>query len=80
MRVTFIVLSALLIAVGSVIAFVGTVGIVDPAGTKLADDSDPFGTPAPRWEAAVICAFGVALIGVGVLLAVKRPRRNHGAT
>jgi hypothetical protein len=45
---TIVVLALLLVLVGVVVAGVGTLQILDPVGTKHADDNDPFGAPAPR--------------------------------
>jgi hypothetical protein len=76
MRVTFIVLAAVLIGIGSVVVLVGVIGVLDPVGTKAADDSDPFGAPGPRWHGAVITGFGVVLMSGGVFLVVKIANRR----
>jgi hypothetical protein len=43
-----------------VILLVCTVAIVDPVGTKGADDGDAFGAPANRWGSFVFGALGGA--------------------
>ena len=37
-------------SVGAVLALMGFVGVVDPVGSKHADDSDPFGAPGARTQ------------------------------
>jgi hypothetical protein len=49
----------LLALVGS---FMCALALVDPVGTKLSDDSDPFGTPPGR---IVSCAILLGFIAVG---------------
>src|SRR5512132_3319186 len=48
---------------GVVVAGLSLLAILDPEGTKAADDSDPFGTPPSRTSSA-------ALLGLGVLMVV----------
>ena len=43
-----------------VLLIVEGIALIDPAGTKLADDSDPFGSPAP-WYAHVLWFAVIAL-------------------
>ena len=67
------------IAAGGLLAFigfigsgVGIIGILDPVGSKMADDSDPFGAPPPLWQALVITLFFVLLLGLGIWLIAKK--------
>ena len=47
---------------------VGIIGIIDPVGTKMSDDGDPFGVPPPFSEALVMtCVFALVFI-VGIWL------------
>jgi hypothetical protein len=48
--------------IGSILALIGFLGVVDPAGSKQADDSDPFGPPGGRVYPAVMMLIGVALV------------------
>jgi uncharacterized RDD family membrane protein YckC len=48
--------------IGSILALSGFLGVVDPAGSKHADDSDPFGPPGGRLYPAVLTLVGAALI------------------
>jgi hypothetical protein len=66
--VPFVILAAVLIAIGCVVALVGVIAVIDPVGTKAADDSDPFGAPPPRWQSAAFTVAGLGLIGGGVFL------------
>ena len=52
-----------LCSVAAILFLVGLVAIINPAGTKMADDGNPFGEPPSRWSSALIC-----LAGVGVLM------------
>ena len=79
MRGTFIILAAVMITIGSVVALVGVIAVVDPIGTKAADDSDPFGTPPSRWESAAITGAGLVLLGGGAFLVAKTRTRERGA-
>jgi len=49
-------------SIGSLLTLIGFIGVVDPAGTKRADDSDPFGPPGGRVYPAVITVIGIALV------------------
>lgn len=79
MRVTYVILAAVMVAIGFVVALVGVIAVVDPAGTKAADDSDPFGTPPSRWVSAAFTVAGLALVGGGVLFAAKSRSPQRGA-
>lgn len=79
MRSTIVIFAAVLIAAGCILALVGIVGVLDPVGTKLADDSDPFGNPEPRCHGVMISVFGVALLGTSLLVLSKSLRRNDRA-
>jgi ABC-type Fe3+ transport system permease subunit len=79
MRTTFVILAAVMIAIGSVVALVGVIAVLDPVGTKAADDSDPFGAQPPRWESAAFTVAGLLLIGGGVFFAAKSRTRQRGA-
>ena len=68
MRATFLAPGAIFIAAGLIAVLVGLPGIIDPVGTKLADDSDPFGEPSPRWYDVVIVGVGASLVATGAVL------------
>jgi hypothetical protein len=48
--------------IGSILALIGFLGVVDPVGSKQADDSDPFGPPGGRAYPAVMMLIGVSLV------------------
>ena len=56
----------------SVVGFLGVIvaalGLIDPAGTKLADDGDPFGSPDPWYVGALIFGAFAACAVVGLWL------------
>ena len=46
--------------------------LVDPAGTKMADDGDPFGVPTSRSKTTIAMLVTVAAGVVGLALLKKR--------
>jgi hypothetical protein len=67
----------LLLAVGPMVALVHVIGLLDPVGSKLSDDGDPFGTPPPASEsiiALVVCA-ALVVLGVWLVRTKKTPTR-----
>ncbi len=52
-------LGSLLLLCGLIGAAVGVIGLLDPAGTKMADDADPFGPPASSFTSVVVIAGGL---------------------
>jgi hypothetical protein len=57
-----------LCSIAVIVFLVGVVAVIDPAGTKMADDGDPFGTPPSRLGSAVVCLEGIGLFIGGCLL------------
>jgi len=67
----------LLLAVAPMVALVHVIGLLDPVGSKLSDDGDPFGTPPPASEsivALVVCA-ALVILGVWLVRTKKAPTR-----
>jgi hypothetical protein len=54
-----------LIAVGIISILVGVVALLDPVGTKMSDDGDPFGRPGPWYESAILVVLGLAICVAG---------------
>jgi len=50
----------------------GVVALIDPVGTKMADDADPFGPPSPWYVHAA--AFAVVASNVALPANVYAPR------
>ena len=69
------VMGSLLVLVGFVFFAVSLVALVDPVGTQMADDSNPFGPPPP-WYAAVI---GLAVSGAVAAGGIWLFRRVEGS-
>jgi uncharacterized membrane protein YfcA len=65
----FIVLFALMVL------FVSTLSFIDPKGTKMADDNDPFGEPPSRLASVCVGAISLA-IGIGGLRMIQKRRSN----
>jgi uncharacterized membrane protein HdeD (DUF308 family) len=51
-------ISTILVAVGLAIISLGILGIVDPIGTQMANDSDPFGTPQSMTQGIITGILG----------------------
>jgi hypothetical protein len=58
-------LGGFLIVAGIFIALNGVIACIDPMGTKVADDSDPFGAPTSRYESSAAVLFGLGICGAG---------------
>lgn len=71
--------AAILIVIGLLIVLVSVTALVDPVGTKHADDADPFGPPPSRLESAVILLLGCGLLAVAYLLIRSAVRRARAA-
>jgi hypothetical protein len=64
---------------GVIGVLVGIVALLDPVGTKMADDGDPFGTPPTTTESLLMLLAYVGLAGVGAWLTWRGGRRNVSA-
>lgn len=62
-------LAAVLITIPLLVLPIFVIALLDPVGTKLADDSDPFGTPPSRVATSfqIIAALGCIVIGLVIL-------------
>ena len=68
----------LLLAIGGIAAVIYVLGLIDPVGTKMSDDGDPFGTPTSWQHGAIglVVSLAVASIG-GWLTYFGRPTRPN---
>lgn len=57
--------------------FASVVAIIDPVGTQLANDSDPFGVPPTQTESLQILAGYFFLLSLGVWILFHRGRRDE---
>jgi hypothetical protein len=61
------------------IGFLGTAGsvfeIFDPAGSKMVDDADPFGTPPSLLSSLVILFISLCFCGAGAFLLWRSGRK-----
>ena len=56
-------------ALGLLVVGLGILGIIDPAGAKMSDDSDPFGpTTGIVAQSVVITIFGAVFLIVSIFL------------
>lgn len=59
-----VLLAIFFAALGSLLGLLELIAILDPVGTKMADDSDPFGNPYISWYIhASIIVFALACFG-----------------
>ena len=65
----------LLVFAGVVLAIIGVVAFLDPAGTQMADDGNPFGQPPSAYQSGLVVALGVTCCVWGRLIA--RSGRNR---
>jgi hypothetical protein len=68
----------ILVVLGILGAIVGVLAIVDPVGSKMADDAAPFGVPPSRKELLAITLVYV-LVGFTGLAILRRTRAKNAA-
>lgn len=64
-----------LIGLGIVVLFVALFAFVDPAGTKMADDMNPFGPPASRTSSVMMGLVGFAAAVGGLKLILRKKEK-----
>ena len=70
-----IALAILLLLLAAAFGLVEALSIIDPAGTKLADDGDPWGDPRTPWFVhATNIGMVIASVGGAVLLLRRRKK------
>jgi len=73
------ILGATLALVAALVLFLSIVALIDPVGTKMADDNDPFGTLDPWYVPAGMAVGSLGVVGAGLWLLVRRSKPGHGA-
>jgi hypothetical protein len=69
--------SVLLFLLGLVVLFFEIIALIDPVGTKMADDSDPFGDPYQPWYVhALTLAFSFGCFFIGYLFAKSSNKKE----
>lgn len=68
--------------IGVVTIGVGIVALVDPAGSQMANDSDPFGMPVSRYHSLSTIMVGavITLIPFGVKKLILKSREDNSGT
>jgi len=66
--------------IGVVVILTGIVTVLDPVGTKMADDGDPFGPPRSRIWSLFGTLCGVALVAWPVPLVLRSGRPQKRST
>jgi hypothetical protein len=64
----------LLFSVAGLLGVVQLIAIIDPVGSKMADDGDPFGNPTIPWYQHAVYAL---IIVACVVIASRLLRREH---
>jgi len=75
-----IVAAIVCLGLAAIASLVGLLQILDPTGTKAADDGNPFGPPDPWWHGLFALGLALAfLVFVGVALAplLKAPKSRR---
>jgi hypothetical protein len=52
----------------------GLFGLLDPQGSQLANDADPFGSPPPVWQFILQMGLSVAIFFAGAWLSFRKYR------
>jgi hypothetical protein len=66
-----IALGIFLLAAAFLLAILAIAALVDPAGTSLASDADPFG-PAPAWHVHAVWIGAIAAMGWAAVRLLRR--------
>jgi hypothetical protein len=82
LKVLKIVCVGIVWLIGVVAIGVGIVALVDPAGSQMANDSDPFGTPVSRYHSlsTIMAGVGIILIPIGVKKLIRKCREDNSGT
>lgn len=77
-KLTLLVGGLLLWALGFLTASMGLIGIIDPVGSKMSDDTDPFGptTTGDYVSAIFLIFFGIAKVAGGSYLIWRMDRKR----
>lgn len=67
-------LGLVLILFGGLGSVVGIIGIIDPVGTQMSDDSNPFGTPHTFVQSLSETLIFILIFSLGVLLVLTAKR------
>lgn len=66
-----------LFGVGIIIGLVELIALLDPVGTKMADDADPFGDPYISWYAHaiyILITLGCFYLGYLLMLSAEKKK------
>ena len=74
---TGICFGCIFILLGSVGILLGIIAIIDPVGTKMANDGDPFGVPPTISESLTLTLIYVFVFFLGVLLVIGHKQSKH---
>ncbi len=74
MRLVGKVIGYLISALGLGILIFSLLGLLDPQGVQMANDSDPFGVPPSTTQLLLHVAVGIAMLAAGAWLVVRNRR------
>jgi ABC-type Fe3+ transport system permease subunit len=69
-----VALGVMLILVGLIGVTLGVLGVIDPVGSKMADDNDPLGVPHSLLESLLIAGAFAAVLVTGCWMTFLRRR------
>ncbi len=73
-----VLLATFFAGLGLIMGFFEVIAIIDPVGTKMSDDSDPFGNPhIPFYVHASIIIFVVACFGLSCWLFISADKKTN---
>lgn len=80
MKVLSIIAGGILLALGVFGSGAAVFSLIDPRGSKAADDGDPFGPPPGALESSLILCAYLAIAAVGVYLLWRSLRKPSAFT
>ncbi len=70
-----IISSGFSLLLGLIVGLIEIIALIDPVGTKMADDADPFGNPhVPWYQHAIYITFAIGCFIISFLLVRKSLR------
>lgn len=69
-KILRIISGSFFMLIGAIGVLVGIIAIIDPVGSKMADDSDPFGVPPTFAESFTLTIAFVLIFSLGILLVI----------
>jgi hypothetical protein len=75
-KVVTAVSGVILLLVGLLMSAISVLAMIDPAGAKAADDTDPFGVPPSVLSSVAMLSVFLCVCGLGIFLAWRSVRKR----